>query len=1290
MSSIETLPDWGHIEQLQKHLWCDREFGKAAVMVGAGFSQNAKRKSPKTLPFPLWHKLAELMYDSLYPPESPPEEYRKENMLKATSSVGALKLASEYEAYFGRQALDEFIKESIPDIHYSPCELHELLLNLPWSDVFTTNYDTLLEQTLPVIHDRKYDIVLTYLDIPGKMKPRLVKLHGSFPSNRPFIITEEDYRTYPKKFAPFVNMVQQSMMENTFCLIGFSGDDPNFLHWVGWVRDNLGPNAPRIYLCGLLNLSVPQRRVLEDRGVIPIDLSPLVSEFDCPDPDICHEKALKKFLETLKRGAPPDVMAWSTRLDIGELSPDHTPLQTEELEKLYETWRKKRQEYPGWVVAPMANREGLWRYTERRIKPVLHSIEKLPPPENLFLLYELNWRLETALIPLFMDWVEKITPIIETFNPYPELVEVEDAVIRPDNDKYKQLDWKSIEKCWVELVFALAREAREDQDESRFHFWMDRLEKVVKQHTEWHARWFYEECLFHLFRFDQEKIRKVIYCWPETSDLPFWEVKRASILAELGELKEAEKIAEEALSEIRSSLPHYSIDYSLLSQEGWAMLLLGAIKDNKLGEKENFVKQYRGRLEQLRTYRCNPFPEINRLGLVLNGQRPSHKPETETKKEFDPDRITVTHYIRSGWKFSKTLPAFAFLRMFEEGAVPMKCGVVSMFSIAVVNSAKWIESFAPLWSLSSIIRAGEGEKLKELFDRIRIATLTQDEVDHLNHIFINSLTLAIRDLAGNPQQINLAGTSFSQRQVTLISEMLSRLCFRLSTEQLIQLFDLTLDMYKQPIFHQHYILHGCVDNLFKRILYTMPQSEILHRIPELLSLPILNERGFNVSMPRMWGEPFNHIKWLEDTKLDSGYDRSAWSAPIANLVGIVNKEGVHHEARKRAAARLEKLYEIDGLTIEESEAFGKALWSKVNPDNGLPSATGFYDFAFLKLPETGAGVAKEKFRRYILSKDFPQVVQRSTTPDGKQSKSVSMASIDLIERYIREWLGGTVSPFPKNKEEKQKLVDWTTEEVTQLLNKSLDWWNDGKAELQDNSIADTIREQFSGLVDLMADVILPRLADANEETNVIAGRLLSDMEQSGLCVLSALPMTLFIDPNHYGEITRKLRNGLNSTKEVEVRDYTFGIFRWLVYGGRQYVPTPPDDLLNELVNRVVTRRQPGLDAAIRCVSDIVRRLPDLLNESQMEALCVALEYLIKETELPKRHDRETISGLCITIPINDRPEYRKLAADLAYRIFSQFTSKNEEVPQILIDWKEICQNDPLPEVRRVWRRDLLL
>jgi hypothetical protein len=105
------------------------------------------------------------------------------------------------------------------------------LLELPWVEVFTTNYDTLLERAAEGIVGRAHYTVTCREDIPQSKilnRRRIVKLHGSFPSQRPFIFTEEEYRRYPSDFAPFVNLVRQSLLENVFCLVGFSGDDPNF------------------------------------------------------------------------------------------------------------------------------------------------------------------------------------------------------------------------------------------------------------------------------------------------------------------------------------------------------------------------------------------------------------------------------------------------------------------------------------------------------------------------------------------------------------------------------------------------------------------------------------------------------------------------------------------------------------------------------------------------------------------------------------------------------------------------------------------------------------------------------------------------------------------------------------------------------------------------------------------------------------------------------------------------------------------------------------------------------
>ena len=417
MNLLADFPDRIYLEQIRQHLWSGREFGRAAVMVGAGFSRNAEKAAPSIPEFPLWTEIAEKMFDALYPAETLDESKRQRLRIIMTSGA-PLRLANEYEAAFTRPALDDLLLNSIVDHGYHPGNLHRMLLSLPWADVFTTNYDTLLERTRVFIHDRKYDLIVDTSDISVASRPRIVKLHGSFPSHRPFVITEEDFRTYPNQFSPFVNLVQQSIMENVFCLLGFSGNDPNFLNWTGWVRDRLGNHTQPIYLCGILNLSPFQRKLLEARHVIPVDLSPLFPESTWLDRAVRHNKSLEWLLLTLLRGAPTNVIhwpktviasAWEPTPDLPPTLPASRPLSPlgeqsprairgrlpeEKVSEIYDCWKQNRLEYPGWVVLPEDNRELLWEYTKYWLEPILSSIDQVSAPKDLLLLFELNWRME--------------------------------------------------------------------------------------------------------------------------------------------------------------------------------------------------------------------------------------------------------------------------------------------------------------------------------------------------------------------------------------------------------------------------------------------------------------------------------------------------------------------------------------------------------------------------------------------------------------------------------------------------------------------------------------------------------------------------------------------------------------------------------------------------------------------------------------------------------------------------------------------------------------------------------
>ena len=141
-----------YLGEIAERLW----LGNAAVMVGSGFSRNAKPLNSKSGPLPNWQELGDVFYQELHG-QFPGDEARY---------LSLLKLAEQIQAAFGRPKLNELLRQTISDLNYDPSPLHSQLLNLPWKDVFTTNYDTLLERARASVTLKHYDVVVTDEDLP--------------------------------------------------------------------------------------------------------------------------------------------------------------------------------------------------------------------------------------------------------------------------------------------------------------------------------------------------------------------------------------------------------------------------------------------------------------------------------------------------------------------------------------------------------------------------------------------------------------------------------------------------------------------------------------------------------------------------------------------------------------------------------------------------------------------------------------------------------------------------------------------------------------------------------------------------------------------------------------------------------------------------------------------------------------------------------------------------------------------------------------------------------------------
>ena len=121
----------------------------AALMVGAGFSKNAEKVSITDKKFLNWNELSDLFYETVYGKEGPGKQYNS-----------SLRLAQEVEITVGRPKLEKIIKDAVPDLEYAPSEVYVKLMEMPWKDVFTTNYDTLLERAADKVTNRRYNVVI--------------------------------------------------------------------------------------------------------------------------------------------------------------------------------------------------------------------------------------------------------------------------------------------------------------------------------------------------------------------------------------------------------------------------------------------------------------------------------------------------------------------------------------------------------------------------------------------------------------------------------------------------------------------------------------------------------------------------------------------------------------------------------------------------------------------------------------------------------------------------------------------------------------------------------------------------------------------------------------------------------------------------------------------------------------------------------------------------------------------------------------------------------------------------
>ncbi len=1238
------FPDQSHINQVRDALW--RRSGDASVMVGAGFSRNAFSAVPGTVVSPTLLDLAQAIFSKLYPQDSHPNREDATELLPKSDSFPLL--AQEFEVAFGRGRLHQFLEGLIRDNELMPTHMHERFVSLPWRDVFTTNWDTLLERSIASAPDRKYSILRNKDEIPFANQPRIAKLHGSLPAHYPLICTQEDYRTYPAKFAPFVNTVQQAMMETVFLLIGFSGEDPNFIHWTGWVRDNLGESAPKIYLAGLLDLSPHRRRMLEQRNVVSIDLARHPKASEWPEHQR-HHYATEWILHTLERGHPYTPTDWPSPrkrnyppvpvylqpvVEIDSDQPQEEPWANSEsnsgdleerVDSIVQIWTHNRNLYPGWLAVPVSVRANFSSITNAWEPKILSVLPNLDPVRQLRAVYELVWRREILLDPVSNELEAVAENVLQQI----------DCRARTIRDVSKaEVEWGAVRAEYRSVAIALVTTARYRFDHEAFQKRVKALQDFRNEDPDVSQRIYHERCLWAIYSLDYKSLSELLNDWSTEDCDPVWMVRKAALLYETNRVDEACELTDRALSTIRR-IPDDSRSVAGPTREGWSQAIAAVLEsipswmrsDRGDAELTPDLSHFYRRWQELAAIKCDSQSEIRGYADAL---APTSR--NRDAPPFDFGFKTIPGIQFSNVAHARWVAARRAIRLAEVAGLPT-------FSFDTLKlAADELSSSEPEMAVRLILRTlnYDGDDfLKRILSRPRVAVMPMESAQELTKICNGIIGYALPRIGGVDARGRIL---FWTERLRVAMEVLSRLVVRLSPSIVEETLSSALTAYENGRIVQDLWLHGPVCNTLKRSWQSLPKPRRAARFLDLLSAPILGT-GSTTRAHSLYPRPEELMLEQLSPPDRTNDNEGRWQQIISRLVSGLNEGG---QVRERASLWVSHIAIWKRLTEEEAVKVARALWNeKFAGFDGLPRQTSLLDWVFMVLPEPKPGLAEQRFRcTWLTASLAPR--ENARRPD------------DIL------WQTGNAVAKLKHHGYQFALSENEQSHLAEVVRR---WSSIPVPSLHGPFTADPTPRALEGLRSILTAIQIP---------TDIAEKLRQKMErlnESGIPAYRLIPGLLTAMPNRLNDLAVAMRKGLISDKSDLAEGAAKGLYDWLILANETapHIQPPPDDLVREIGIIIATSRMNSLGSALQIAQWVFDRGADSQREIIRDLALQGLEYLSEELQYVKGISQDNI----------DLPLLRWHSVQLAFSMARRDLRGNPAVAR----WLQNVEEDPLPEIR---------
>lgn len=1239
--------DMVYLRQVHRQLQDHEECGGASVLVGAGFSKNAILPSGSRLRFPSWGELMQKMIERL----------------GTTSQTDSLQIAQEFEEKFGRAELDRFLKKEIPDKQAEPGEHHLRLLELPWKTVLTTNYDTLLERSIPLLTDgRFYEPVTAVQDIPGNTFPRIVKLHGTFPDKRPFTITQRDFDTYENRFAPFVNLVRQAAMETALVLIGFSANDPNFKRWTKWVQKRLAAHAPLVFMCGVLDKTPEEKAELQrEFNIRTIDIGPLY-----PASKYSHEERHRigtlELLNTLQQPHKPKRKSWPSNdhkmpqaHKIGGLpqipnlsehwpeAPELCPVPNLRFPILPDGFKNalasQEKTYPGWIIAPREVRDRMFYFNETNCILKGNSTKDADIWTKILLLDAANWRKEIALDPLD----QKEASLIEGILNASEEHEI------PESRRSEILRAKG------RLGLAILRMYREDNIQEKYDFWCMRMSSWTKNEKRLQTEQDWEHsqrllCIGHLVT-----LNKHLDEWMQRETSPWGKVRIASMYAEIGNFSSAKLAGKEAMISLAKECEASRNDFGLLTKLAWAREAERMISMRTLKDVFEAPKLSGPLAKRMKEEDCSPmelFQQLQNDLLITTLEKPMGE-----SRELGFDSGTITTSCHMG-RDEKSIAVLRFLRFLDVSGLPL---VTAQTRVGGKVKETLTSAFgvAPFWILNVLMRTYSSDTDKDinkLFNRGFVYSLDQQNVDTIYSVIYKAAENAIEILCdtASSEKPHIIPVRYLKSFV----DIGSRLLFRLDEQKQAEAFSLLIIILRNPKLSA-IIGQKLIEPFIRRAIESINPAIIATHITELLEIPIkcveeANQHDFIDVWSTLSDDEEKLIAVLQSASTD------IFQHYIPELLDKASSQ--NKSIRSQAILRLLFMKEAKILDGKNCNKFHNAVLSQLDSVTGLPTNTSIHQAYLADNIDLPPADVWNGMKNIITMNSIPEI--------GEMKGTQFSFSLDTPVK-----VGGLFANLSRAFTKANGLSDrFSPEQIKEHLSWFIGWLKRNRAIFKKNFLNPLQAHDdylASKTVNYISCVLIPAWYESHANTPFPQEHLEVIQSIFGQKLVFEAEIAVRSEVKQF-EIG-KLTFGLKSEASEEVADAIFAALRLIDGASEKNNTLLVNQVAHLLLNRSIWCTHPELAFTLDSIRYLLETHPEHLDDPFWTVTTALLLTLKTRYANPKRvlkQDAEVDELLLLA---------RSVAIAKAYSLAAQQTGR--PVPAVVDGWRQFSAGCCLPEAK---------